>query len=174
MKEKDISNLQKNMFAVKNILLNDEDIRKLLYYDTKNALELEAPSKEDLEVETDTELGYITLFPIMEKGIVEYNRNTFIQITVPTLDVDIDDNDGNLFFGMLITVVTDFKHYMLDNQKIRLLEIVNRVINDIDNQKLNSAGKLEVLKVDEIIFDNYVYGYGIKVMFTDLKKGVDF
>lgn len=171
---KDIQNISDDLFNIRTTLLNDEDIRKLLFYDSKNALSLPAPSKSDLIVESDTELGYITLFPIMEKGVLSYDRNTFIQITLPAVDIDVDKDDQNMFAGVLITAITDFKHYMLNDNKIRLLEIINRVIKLLDGKKLKSAGKLEAIKVEEVIFDNYVYGYSLKLVFSDMGEGVDF
>ena len=92
---KNLLNFQSTMFEIRDILLHDEIIRKLLYFDTKDAYtKTEVPSVEDLLTDdTGKDLNYITLFPIMEKGVKEYGRNTYIQITLPLTDLDV--SSGN-------------------------------------------------------------------------------
>lgn len=173
--EKDILNIQTTMFEIKAALLNNGDIRKLLYYDIPEALEADVtPSINDLTKDANNkDLHYITLFPIMEKGIVEYGRNTYIMITLPLIDLDTDE-DNNIYPGITVTAITDSEHYMLSNDRLRLLEICNRVIKILDNQKFTVAGKLEVIQLKEIVFNEQIYGYTLKVFSSDMGKGVGF
>ena len=173
---KNLLNFQSTMFEIRDILLHDETIRKLLYFDTKDAYtKTEVPSVEDLLTDgTGKDLNYITLFPIMEKGVKEYGRNTYIQITLPLTDLDVSSGNNNIFAGVLVTCITDRDHYMLNDNKLRLIEIANRALQLLDGAKCSAAGKLEVINMQEVIFDTEVYGYTLKVVTTDMGKGVDF
>lgn len=174
MTNKDITNIENTMFAVRTTLANDKTIRKLLYYDTPDALDKqEAPSIDQILGRVENGIEYITLFPVMEKGVVEYGRNTYIMITLPMIDLDLSDS-SEIFVGFQITAISDMKHYMLNHNKLRLMEICNRVIELIDNQKFPTAGKTEVLQMEQVIFTNQVYGYNLKVMCADQGQGSNF
>lgn len=174
--KKNILNFQSAMFEIRTILLSDPLIRKLLYFDGKDAYDKkEIPTIEQLLYDANgKDANYITLFPIMEKGVKEYSRNTYIQITLPVLDLDTEGNGDNLFAGIIITVVTDKEHYVLNNNHLRLFELCNRIIALVDDFKGSPAGKLDIIKMEGIIFDTEVYGYNLKVMVTDMGEGVDF
>ena len=73
-----------------------------------------------------------------------------------------------------MTCITDRDHYMLNDNKLRLIEIANRALQLLDGAKCSAAGKLEVINMQEVIFDTEVYGYTLKVVTTDMGKGVDF
>jgi hypothetical protein len=84
-----LSNLNKTLYAIKNKLLNNEDLTKLLYYSVPNPL-------EQANLTTAQKNTVITLNPI-----VEYNTdpnstiNNFISIGVPMIGYG-DNTEGVL------------------------------------------------------------------------------
>lgn len=160
MSQKSLRNFSKLFVEYKTILLNDETIRKLLFYDTPDALKREAPTKEAVD-------GYIFVAPVMESGITDFKRNTYIMLDVPNLDLDDTDGDGSVMGMIYITPVTTYKYWMLDDNKMRLFEIAERVLADIDDQKFSPSGKSTVMSMERVLIDKQLYGYAIKVITTD-------
>lgn len=159
MSQKTLSNFNKLFVEFKTALLNDEVIRKLLFYDTPDALSRTAPTIEEVS-------NYIFVAPIMESGITDFGRNTYIMIDIP--NIDLDDTDGSGLIGMIyITPVTNYEHWMLNDNKMRLFEIAERVLQDIDDRKFSPSGKSTVMSIERVLISKQLYGYAIKVATTD-------
>jgi hypothetical protein len=103
MTQKSLSNFSKLFVEYKTTLLNDETIRKLLYYDTPDALDRVAPEKEKVD-------GYIFTAPVMESGITDFGRNTYIMLDVPNIDTETSESDGSIMGMIYITPVTTYKY----------------------------------------------------------------
>lgn len=164
--EKDLKNVEKGFYEMKTALLANETIRKLLYYDTSDALSLVAP-------EIDKVKDHISFFPITELGITNYDKNTLINITCPTIDTDTEEH-ANLYIGYFVTVITRKETSLLDNNKIRLISLVTAVNDALDGKKLSFPSKLESLGIQQVIYDEKTYGYVIKIFCSDLQKELEF
>ena len=165
MTQKTLSNFSKLFVEYKTKLLDDEIIRKLLFYDSPDALERVAPTKDKVQ-------DYIFVAPVMESGITDFGRNTYIMLDVPNLDLDDTDGDGSVIGMVYITPVTSYKYWMLNDNKMRLFEIAERVLKDIDDVKFSPSGKSTVMSIERVLIDKQLYGYAIKVVTTDdSKKG---
>lgn len=160
MSEKSLSNFSKLFVEYKTALLNDEIIRKLLFYDAPDALERVTPTKEQVD-------GYIFLAPVMESGITDFKRNTYIMLDVPNLDTDSTDGDKSIMGMIYITPVTTYKYWMLNDNKMRLFEIADRVLKDIDDKKFSPSGKSSVMSIERVLIDKQLYGYAMKVVTVD-------
>lgn len=169
---KNLVTTEKVMFEVKDILLNSPKLRRLVYFDSPDALtKATAPTRVEVEFLEDgtTNAEYITLFPFLQTGITEYGRNTYIMISLPSVDLDTSE-DGNIYPAIFITAVTNLEHYLLSDSKLRLLQICDEIIKLIDNHKFSFATKAEVIKMEEVLFDNQIYGYMLKVFCSDITK----
>ena len=71
---KDITRIMRSVTELRNLLLQNEQLRKLLVYDTSDALtQVEVPTIE-------TAKNYISLYPVIEEGIITTDRNTAIAL----------------------------------------------------------------------------------------------
>lgn len=83
-------------------------------------------------------------------------------------NIDLDDTDGSGLIGMIyITPVTNYEHWMLNDNKMRLFEIAERVLQDIDDRKFSPSGKSTVMSIERVLISKQLYGYAIKVATTD-------
>lgn len=159
-------NIQKTQYEIKSALLNNADIRKLLYYDQPDALSLEAPTIEQVK-------EHITFFPINEMGIQNYDKNTLLSITCARIDTSVNEEDnGSLYVGYLITVVTTKNVWELSDYKIRLIELASLIRETLDGKKFSLPLPLEVLIIDDMILDGSRAGYIIKLDSGDYQKNV--
>jgi len=56
---------------------------------------------------------------------------------------------------------------MLDDNKIRILEMTTRIINKIDNHKFSPSGKAYIPNIERTIISKQLFGYYIRVVITD-------
>lgn len=162
MGHKDLSNFGKLFSEFKTAILSDVDIRKMLYYDSPDALSREAPSIETVS-------SYIFNAPLVESGIEDFGRNTYIMIDLARIDTDTEDEDPSkdIIAVFAITPVTTFTNWMLDDNKIRILEMTTRIINKIDNHKFSPSGKAYIPNIERTIISKQLFGYYIRVVITD-------
>lgn len=172
--KKSLTLIETVIYEIKDALLDDDKIRQLLYYDTSDALDREVPTKNSLLVDTEgKDLNYITFIPVLEKGIDIFERNTYILVNLSEVDLDTKD-DGNNYYTLNVTGITTKETYMLDNSKIRLLQLGNRIIEILDNKKFSVSSKLETIQLQQIIFDNETYGYVVKILCSNGDAIVNF
>jgi hypothetical protein len=76
--------MQKTLFEIKNKIRENENIRKLLVYDTPNALNLAAPSRND----ADPKIRVTAVFDITEPP---YEHNTFVTIVATKIQPDMEE-----------------------------------------------------------------------------------
>lgn len=163
---KNLKNLNKVFYEIKTTLLANENIRKLLYYDQADALEKTAPEISKVK-------DYIGFFPITESGITNYEKNTFISITVPKLDTDLQEKE-NIYFGIYLTVVSKKDVLELNNNKIRIISLCDEIIKALDGKKLSFPTPLEVVGMQQTVYDTSTFGYIIKIFAEDMQKNIDF
>jgi hypothetical protein len=63
---------------------------------------------------------------------------------------------------------------MLNDNKMRLFEIAERVLKDIDDQKFSPSGKSYVSSIERVLIDKQLYGYAIKVVTNDASSKGEF
>jgi hypothetical protein len=70
--------VERALIEIQLLLLNDPTIRKLLYYDTPDAIEKEAPTIQELA-------DYIKVEPVAEFALLNYERNSFIMMDISNI-----------------------------------------------------------------------------------------
>ena len=161
-----LTNAQKALYEMKSLLLNNENIRKILVYDQPDALEQAAPDISQAS-------KHITFFPISEVGITNYTENTLMTITCSVVDPETDsEDDGSVYLGYIITVITTKNLWELKNYKIRLLELISEITETLNGYKCSLPIPLTVLKAEDVVFDGSHAGYVLKIDTQDLQKSV--
>lgn len=142
---------EKSLFQIKSLLLQNEKIRKLLYHMVPNALDLQAPSIDQVK-------DLITLTPYLEdrEGVSNSFRNAFIAV-YPTRFM-LDTTSDLIQIAIAVFVTKDY--YEMDQETIRTLSILAECENVLDNEKFEFAGHLEFQNgMIEIIDTNRFIGY---------------
>lgn len=166
---KDIGHFESALYEIRAALANNENIRKLLFYSSPDALNREAPSIDT--VLKDNNL--ISLYPILDEGIITSDRDAAIALDLSGLDTDFSDDDTSIYGTLVVTVLCTDKNLLLNDQKMRTLELTREVVNTLDGLKVSLSGKIEVLSEDRFINRHY-YGYSIKILLTDDATGMEF
>jgi hypothetical protein len=157
-----LSNLNKTLYAIKNKLINNNDITKLLFYSVANPLE-----QADLTTEQKNQV--ITLNPV-----VEYNTdpnttiNHFISIGVPM--VGYGTSLEGVMIQLELAIVCHVDYWELNNNKLRLMTIAEKVFDELNEQKFSLSGKLIIDGLKPEIFRDNLVGYRLTgyIMDSDL------
>lgn len=146
--------MQKTLFEIKNKIRENENIRKLLVYDTPNALNLAAPSRND----ADPKIRVTAVFDITEPP---YEHNTFVTIVATKIQPDMEEQ---IFSSIIrINIITQAQIWELGNKKIRPLEIANEIVTMLENFKTETgtSHKLFFKNAELVVLDGNINGYGL-------------
>lgn len=155
------------MAEIKVTLLNDEKIRKLVFNDSNAALSLDTPTIEQAS-------KYITLYPIFDfENKSDYSQNSMINIVFADGEVG-DDNDSVILVGTLrVNVVVNVDKWELLNNKIRPIELANRIIQLLDNKKFSISNPLQFASLQELIINKQMTGYALLFDIADGSGDID-
>jgi hypothetical protein len=134
---KTIQLAEQSLYQIKNILIGDETIRKLLYIQAPNAL------TSTTNVTAAMVDGLISIVPYLQDddGIENSAQSNFLVVYVPYLNLK-DDQMHMISVNIDIFVYKDY--YLLDGAKTRILQIFNRVVELLDDKKLAFAEKFAI------------------------------
>ena len=158
-----LKNIKKAPFEIATLLAADKDIVRLLCDDRASVL----IDKVDINktVEDLIKEKYIGFYPATEVGIKDIDRNTFIIINIE--DMSLRSNDNNISVNGTIYLTTDYSHALLENNTLRLIELADAIDSLLENQKLTSAGKIQLSSVSYVVFSDFRSGYRINFRFND-------
>lgn len=152
MPNKMFDNVQKAIFEIRSAIESDQDIRKMLFIDSKNALEQQAPTILEIE-------NHITVSAVFDITEPPFDKNTIMTIV---LHKAIYDSESTLLNGMIkINILTRSDLWELNNNKIRPLEISNNIVKLLDNRKVSASHKLYFNNIEIAILNENVSGYSV-------------
>ena len=154
-----LTRIQATLAGIKTVLLNNETIRKLLYIDSNNCLNMDAPTRKMAE-------KYITLKPIYQfENIDDYSQNSMINIFLADGEPNAEINEFN---GVVqVNIVTNIDKWDLVDDKIRPLELANKVIELLNNKKFSVSNTLEFNNIQQLILTKQVVGYALLFSIDD-------
>lgn len=158
-----LKNIKKIPFEIASILASNEDVVKLIYDDDSSVLLKK--NKINISMEELIQKNYIGFYPATETGINSIDRNTFIIINLE--DINLQNTDININTSGAIYITTDKAHCLLNNNKLRLLELADVIEGVLENQKLSSAGKIILTSVNYVVFSDFRSGYRINFRCSD-------
>jgi len=121
-----VINLSQTVFKIRQKLLKNSILRKLLLHTGADALNGAEVSIEDVE-----SLMLVTPYVDMEKT---EGMNNFIVVHGPAL---ISNDDYSYDLPIHIDVVCDIDYYILNNQRIRPYEIMSLIYDTLVYRNLN-------------------------------------
>lgn len=148
-----LENIQETLFQIRDTLINDEELRKLVYNDSNNALELDAPSKEEVS-------DYFSLAPIFEFNTeAGYDHSCGISLVFTEFDEDEDIEEVSA--TLVVNVIVNNAKWLLTNKKIRPLAIIDRITSLLLNKKFSVAVPLEFRGASNLILTKQISGYAL-------------
>lgn len=160
--KKDLKNIKKASLEIGQLLAADGVLCNLLYIDTPDALQQE-PKTYSLNDMINDE--YITVYPPVETTIKDVDRNSFLVILLDNINLRVTDSNIRASFTIYIT--TDSDHILLNENKNRLLEMCDRVVQTLDQTKLSSAGIIEISSISHVMLSEFRAGYRVSLSITD-------
>lgn len=151
-----LERIEKSFFRIKDLLLENEDVRRLLVEDGPDALERFAPSVEDAK-------DYIVLRPVIDLNDESYVRNTIGAITMPSIYLE----DKYISTRMFLTFYTQNSEYELNNEQLRLFRLADIAAGILNNKKLYNAGTLELLSIREVVMNSSITGIVLEFSIND-------
>lgn len=158
-----LRNLKKVPMEIASLLAANENIIRLIYDDSSSALS--TPKDFNIGVRDLITSNYIGFYPATESGIKDIERNTFIIINLE--DVNLQNADKNTSASGAVYITTDRSHCLLDNNKLRLLELSDEIEGTLENVKLSSAGKIYLTSINYVVFSDFRSGYRINFRIND-------
>ena len=160
-----LEKIETSLAAIKNCLLNDEKIRKLVYNDSNNALNLETPDRDKVD-------KYITLRPIYQfENMQDFTQNTMVNIYLTSGDT-LDEEVGISGIIQISIVVNIDKWELLDN-KIRPISLADRIIKLVNNKKFTMSNSLSLQSIDQLIISKQLVGYALLFDIVDGSGDLD-
>ena len=160
-----LERLESSLAAIKNCLLNDEKIRKLVYNDSNNALNLTAPT-------IDQANKYITLRPIYQfENMQDFSQNCMINIYFT--DGDSLDEEVGISGIIQISIVANIDKWELVDGKIRPISLADRVIQLVNNKKFTMSNSLSLESINQLIISKQLVGYALLFNIIDGSGDLD-
>lgn len=148
-----LERIETTLIAIKKQLLNDETIRKLVFNDSNNALNMDTPSLEECK-------KYITLKPIYQfENKEDYAQNTMINIYFSEGEPLLDK--VGITGTIQISVIVNIDKWDLLDDKIRPIELSNTILKLIDDKKFTTSNSLSFSSITQLIISKQLVGYAI-------------
>lgn len=158
-----LDNIQKSIFEILSLIQADAEVRKLVYFDTKDALKQVAPTIEESKM-------HFTVSPVFDVTQSPFDQNTIISVVLQKGNFD---EDSVLMRNMIkITILTRSALWELDSNKIRPLELSNIIASILNNKKTSSSHKLLFSNLDLAVLNENVNGYTL-TFFLEEGSGLD-
>jgi len=160
-----IGNLDKVVFEIKTILLKNENFKKLLKYNTPDALAGAAVQKSEV-------VNFVKTSPalyMVEKDL-DLNLNTFAVIYIPT--ISFSDNLNDVTY--MVDLFTRKEILELDNNKLRLHQMLSEASISLDNQRISFAGRLHLISATYVVVGNHYVGFQLEINVIDEAVENDF
>lgn len=152
-----LERIERTISEVRETLIADSDIRKLVFHDSNNALSMLTPAAQEAR-------PYITANPIFDMcETEEYNKNTMVQVELDSLDSE----EGYLNGVMRINIVCNREKWSLVDGKIRPLQIANRAIDCVDKHKFSCSNSLVFDSMVPLLINKKITGYALLFVIQD-------
>lgn len=153
-----LNNIQKALYQIKSLIINNEEIQKLLYYTSADCLELNALTSDAVE-------DRVVLFPVFNTTKEPFNSSSFITIQIVTLS---DDEESSMKGILRINIMSHNNLWEINNSKIRPLKIIDVLISILDGTKFSISNKLHFSNMQLAVLGEDVSGY---IIIFDILEG---
>lgn len=143
---------QKDLFSIITKFINNEDLKKLLFYSSKDAL-----GKPDLTEEQTFGLIHknIRVIPQLD---VEEEVNSYVIVTFDNFATNANNPE---FRDNIITfdIICHMDTWVMENYQLRPYMIMGQIDGMLDRQKLNGIGRVEFISANQLLLSGELAGY---------------
>lgn len=148
-----LERVETTLAAIKNCLLNDDIVRKLVYNDSNNALNMETPDIDKVN-------KYITLRPIYQfENMADFSQNSMINIYFT--DGSPQEEEVGIEGIIQINIVVNIDKWELVDNKIRPIHLANRIIKLLNDKKFTISNSLSLENINQLIISKQLVGYAL-------------
>ena len=148
-----LERVETTLAAIKNCLLNDDVVRKLVYNDSNNALNMETPDIDKVN-------KYITLRPIYQfENMADFSQNSMINVYFT--DGSLQEEEVSIEGIIQINVVVNIDKWELVDNKIRPIHLANRIIKLLNDKKFTTSNSLSLENINQLIISKQLVGYAL-------------
>lgn len=160
-----IKQIDKAILEIKKMLIKNETVRKLIHFNTPDALSLTAPTQEQVK-----DMILTTPAIYMEEDENEFGFNTFMVIYVPIIDFSSQLND----ITFVIDLFTRKELIEIDNNQLRLHQLLAEVYETLDNKRVSLAGRIDFSNASYVNMGNRYIGFQMEMSIIDEAAENDF
>ena len=143
----------------RQLLLNDVVVRKLLYHDSNNALNM-------ADVDQSTVEKYITNYPIYQfENKADYTQNAMVNVFLA--DTGLDDEQITLQGVLRINIVVNVDKWELVGGRCRPLALADRIIMLLNNENLGLSNPITFDSFQELLVSKKLVGYALLFNIAD-------
>jgi hypothetical protein len=150
--------IQDSLYYIRQLILSNDKIRKLLVNDSKKAL-------TESSIDISNAISYIFLSPVFNVNKEPYNKNTFLTITLT--DTTLDDSNNNHNSKIRINCLTRTELWEMENNRIRPLHLSSLIIKTLHGQKVGVSHKLYYDGTELTVLNENIHGYAIEFIMID-------
>ena len=145
---------QKDIFSIINKLINDETLKKLLFFTGKDALKQRNLTEEETMDLVHKHIRVVPQLPIQE---------TQMSCVIITFDNYITNGNNPEFRDNTITfdVLCPMEHWVLDGYNLRPYRIMGEIDKMMDGQKLNGIGRAEFMSANQLLLSSDLGGFSL-------------
>ena len=143
----------------RQLLLNDVVVRKLLYHDSNNALNMADVDQSAVE-------KYITNYPIYQfENKADYTQNAMVNVFLA--DTGLDDEQITLQGVLRINIVVNVDKWELVGGRCRPLDLADRIIMLLNNENLGLSNPITFDSFQELLVSKKLVGYALLFNIAD-------
>lgn len=143
-------NFEKIFYQIKNSLLDSANLKKLVFYNTPDALNRAEP----LLAEASPSI-YIKPVIYVYEDSPEIGISSFISIGL----IEAQILDGSVEVSLKVSVACDRTTWELNDNRVRPLAILSEIEKQLNHKKFDTAGELILRVVKEVYYNNELVGY---------------
>lgn len=143
----------------RQLLLNDVVVRKLLYHDSNNALNMADVDQSAVE-------KYITNYPIYQfENKADYTQNAMVNVFLA--DTGLDNEQITLQGVLRINIVVNVDKWELVGGRCRPLALADRIIMLLNNENLGLSNPITFDSFQELLVSKKLVGYALLFNIAD-------
>ncbi|MCF0126440.1 MAG: hypothetical protein HUJ68_11950 [Clostridia bacterium] len=154
LKKTTFESAQKDLFKIVQLFINNDNLKKLLYYSTKDALE-----RPDLTQEQSLGLLHknIRVVPQLkaEEELESYIIISFDSFATNSNNPEFRDN------VIIFDVLCNLNYWVMENYKLRPYLIMGEIDGMLHKSRLNGIGTLDFAGADLLLLNNEWAGYSL-------------
>lgn len=143
---------EKDLFSIVDKLMGNDNLKKLLYYPVKDAIDQPSLTQEQA-------LGLIHKnIRVVPKLTIDEEVESYIIITFDNFMTNANNpqyRDNIITFDIICHMDT----WVMNNYQLRPYKIMGEIDKMLNNQKLNGIGRVDFISANQLLLNDELAGY---------------